>query len=155
MNDLVVKVKKTINAPIEQVFDAWLDADTLSKFMMPMDGMPEPRVEAEGREGGRFTVYMMVGDKELPHSGQYLEVDKPHKLVFTWESHCSSDDSTVTILFSALNETQTEVDFTHIKFIDDETRSNHENGWTTILNKLNQLCSPSTQSAPNKQQATA
>ena len=139
MADLMVKTNKTINAPIDKVFDAWLDADMLSKFMTPMPGMPEPRVEAEGRQGGKFTIFMLVGEDEIPHSGTYLEVDRPNKLVFTWESPFSSDGSTVTINFKEINETQTEIDFTHIIFPDEESRSNHEGGWTSILEKLDQV----------------
>lgn len=145
MTDLVVKLTKTINAPIEKVFNAWLNADTLSRFMMPIAGMPQPRVEADGREGGSFTIYMMVGDNEIPHRGEYLEVNEPNKLVFTWESPFSTDDSTVTILFNAIDKTTTEINFTHIKFKDEQTRSNHEGGWGTILEYLSTISSPSTE----------
>ena len=143
MTDLVVKLTKTINAPIEKVFNAWLDADTLSQFMMPIAGMPQPRVEADGREGGSFAIYMMVGDNEIPHRGQYLKVEKPNKLVFTWESPFSTDDSTVTILFNSIDETTTEINFTHLKFKDEQARSNHEGGWGTILEYLSNTTNPS------------
>ncbi len=39
MTDLRVSLQKTIDAPINNVFDAWLDAKTMSKFMMPMNEM--------------------------------------------------------------------------------------------------------------------
>ena len=139
MSDLTVKLKRTINAPIGNVFDAWLDAKKLSKFMMPMPGMPEPKTEADGREGGGFTIMMQVGDQEIPHKGTYLEVSRPDKLVFTWESPFSTDGSTVTILFHAIDDKSTEIDFTHVKFIDEETRSNHELGWGTIVDNLAEL----------------
>ena len=141
MTELAINLRKTINAPIEKVFDAWLNADTLSKFMIPMPGMPEPRTEADGRQGGGFTIYMMVGEDEIPHRGQYLEVDRPNKLVFTWESPFSTADSTVTILFNSVHENSTEIDFRHIKFKDEESRNNHEGGWTNILEMLNEVTS--------------
>jgi len=141
MSDLTVTIKRTINAPITNVFDAWLDAKILSKFMMPMPGMPEPRTEADGREGGGFTIFMQVGEQEIPHKGTYLEVNRPNKLEFTWESPFSTEGSTVTILFNAIDDDSTEVDFTHVKFIDEETRSNHELGWGTILDNLSALVS--------------
>jgi len=139
MSDLTVKLKRTINAPIENVFDAWLEAKTLSRFMMPMPGMPEPKTEADGREGGGFTIMMQVGDQEIPHKGTYLEVSRPDKLVFTWESPFSTDGSTVAILFNAIDAESTEIDFTHVKFIDEETRSDHEGGWNTIIDNLAEL----------------
>jgi uncharacterized protein YndB with AHSA1/START domain len=83
MTELTVNVNKTINAPIETVFDAWLNPKMLSLFMMPMTGMPESDVENDVREGGGFTIIMHVGNDELPHTGKYLEINRPDKLVFT------------------------------------------------------------------------
>ena len=141
MNDLTLNVKRTIHAPIEQVFDAWLNAQTLAKFMMPMPGMPQPKTEADGREGGDFTILMAVGEEEVPHRGKYLEIKRPHKLVFTWQSPYSPDDSTVTILFEAGDDETTEIDFTHVKFLNEEARDNHEKGWGVILDALATLLS--------------
>jgi len=139
MTELSISLNKTINAPIDKVFDAWLDAKTLSKFMTPMPGMPEPKTVADGQQGGRFTILMMVGDQEIPHEGEYLEVKRPDKLVFTWISPFSMDGSTVTINFTALDANRTSIDFTHVKFPDEESRNNHEGGWAAILDKLNEL----------------
>ncbi len=36
MTDLIVNISKTIQAPIEKVFDAWLNPETLSQFILPM-----------------------------------------------------------------------------------------------------------------------
>lgn len=141
MNDLTLNVTRTINAPINSVFDAWLNAETLAKFMMPMQGMPQPKTEADGREGGGFTILMAVGEEEVPHKGTYLEVKRPNRLVFTWQSPFSPDDSTVTILFKALNDETTEIDFTHVKFLNEEARDNHEKGWSVIINTLAALLS--------------
>ena len=136
MTDLAINLTRKINAPVERVFDAWLDASTLSQFMMPMPEMPEPRTEVDACVGGRFAVFMMVGDQEIPHRGTYLEINRPNKLVFTWESPFSCEGSVVTILLNSVNDQETEIVFSHVKFIDEETRSDHEGGWTEILNKL-------------------
>jgi len=143
MIDLAINLTKQINAPVERVFDAWMNAETLSRFMTPMPGMPEPRTEVDATLGGGFTIYMMVGENEIPHSGKYLEVNRPNKLVFTWESPFSTEGSTVTIELSSIDEKTTEINFSHIKFIDEEARSNHEGGWNEILNKLNEKLSES------------
>jgi len=139
MSDLTVHVSKTIHAPIETVFDAWLDPETLSQFVLPMPGMPKPETETDAREGGRFTIIMQVGDDKIPHTGQYLEISRPHKLVFTWESPGSADASTVTLEFTDTGENNTNVELTHIRFIDEETRTNHEGGWGNILVSLNDI----------------
>jgi len=141
MTDLTVKVSRSINAPIDTVFNAWLNPETLSKFMLPAPGMPEPRTEVDARVDGRFAIYMVVGDQEIPHSGKFLEIDSPNKLVFTWESPFSTQGSTVTISFTATDDHRTQIDLTHVKFKDEEARANHEGGWNRILEILDEVTS--------------
>ncbi len=139
MTDLTVNLNKTINAPIEKVFDAWLEPEMLTRFILPAPGMPQPDVENDAREGGRFTIIMHVGDDKIPHTGSYLTVDRPNRLVFSWESLYSIDDSTVTLDFKAIDANTTNVELTHVKFLHEEARSDHEGGWGNILDKLNEV----------------
>lgn len=136
MNDLTVQISQSIHAPIAKVFDAWLDPASLKHFILPMPGMPEPQVETDAREGGAFTIVMQVGDNKVPHTGQYLQINRPHKLVFTWNSPCSAEGSQVTLDFKALSDNETQVKLVHVKFIDEETRNDHQGGWGNILEQL-------------------
>ena len=139
MTDLSVNLKKTIKAPIEIVFDAWLDPATLTRFILPGPGMPQPEVENDPREGGRFTIVMHVGEEKIPHTGTYLTIDRPNKLVFSWESPYSTDDSQVSLVFTPLDDNTTEIELTHLKFISEEARSDHEGGWGNILDRLAEI----------------
>ena len=139
MTDLTVNITKTIHAPIEQVFDAWLNPERLTRFILPAPGMPQPEVENDPRENGRFSIVMHVGDNRVPHTGSYLELDRPHRLKFSWESPYSADDSTVTLDFAEIDSTTTRVELTHVKFLHEEARSDHEGGWSNILDRLNEL----------------
>ena len=139
MSDLTLSISKTIHAPIEKVFDAWLDPKMLSKFILPMPDMPQPEVDNEPQQGGSFTIIMQVGEDKIPHTGRYLEISRPDKLVFSWLSPFSTDGSTVTIDFSEMPDGRTNVQLKHIKFIDEEARSDHEGGWTNILQVLNNI----------------
>ncbi|WP_421854170.1 SRPBCC family protein [Oricola sp.] len=113
MSDLSLTISKTIAAPVEAVFNAWLNAETLAKFMTPGPDMSVPRASSDGREGGRFEIVMAASDQEIPHAGTYLEV-KPHeRIVFTWESPYSVDGSTVTLTFKPAGG-GTDVELTHV-----------------------------------------
>lgn len=136
MSDLSLNVIRNINAPIEKVFDAWLDPSMLAQFILPMPGMPQPQVENKPEQGGSFTIIMHVGENKVPHTGEYLEISRPNKLVFSWVSPYSADDSKVTIDFTELDDGMTGVELTHVRFIDEEARSDHEGGWTSILGTL-------------------
>ena len=136
MSDLTVNINKTIHAPIEKVFDAWLNPELLTEFILPMPGMPKPEVTNDPRVNGKFEIVMHVGDDKVPHTGTYLEIDRPNKLVFSWESPCSTDDSTVTLLIKKAADDKTSIELTHVKFINEETRSDHQGGWTNILQAL-------------------
>jgi len=140
MTDLKVNIEKIINAPIDKVFDAWLDPEMMSKFMMGMPDMPQSDVENDPREGGSFTIIMHYRGEKLPHTGKYLEISRPDKLVFTWASHHSVvDNSTVTLNFTKIDDHRTNIALTHVRFIDEEARSAHEGGWGCILDKLNEI----------------
>lgn len=139
MSDLMLSVNKTIHAPIEKVFDAWLNPKMLAQFILPMPGMPQPEVENNPVQGGDFTIVMHVGEDKIPHTGEYLEVNRPDKLVFSWVSPCSTDGSTVTILFNETTQGDTNVQLTHVKFVDEEARADHEGGWSNILDALNDV----------------
>ena len=66
MTDLSVNITKTIHAPIDKIFDAWLNPAMLTQFILPMPGMPQPEVENDSREGGSFSIIMQVGDNKIP-----------------------------------------------------------------------------------------
>lgn len=135
MPELSLSVSRTIKAPIETVYGAWLDPNMLAKFMIPGEGMTVPRAESDAREGGRFSIIMANGDQELAHGGEYQRLVPYSTIVFSWESPYSADDSTVTLHFTEVDE-GTRVELEHVKFLDEDSRSSHEAGWANILSQL-------------------
>lgn len=135
MTDLNLTVERTIKAAQADVFNAWLDPEMLRKFMMPAAGMSVPKATNDPKEGGRFEITMLAGDNEIPHGGTYREINPHDRIVFTWESPFSVEDSTVTLTFAPA-EQGTHVTLTHDRFSDAETRDNHKGGWIGILETL-------------------
>ncbi len=137
MTDLALTSTRTIAAPPARVFDAWLDAEMLARFMTPMRDMPAPKVSNDPRQGGRFDIVMMAGDKEIPHWGTYEQISPHSRIVFTWNSPFSVEGSTVTLDFAPDGD-GTLVKLTHVKFPSEESRDNHDKGWAHILTCLDQ-----------------
>lgn len=134
--ELKLEIARFIPAPKERVFDAWLDPAMLAQFMMPAPDMSVPEATSDARVGGRFLVVMRVGDKDMPHAGTYKIIDRAKRLAFTWESPMSPiEDSTVTLDFTEA-EGGTDLRLTHVRFPSEDSRSNHEGGWTRILATL-------------------
>lgn len=147
MSELELKVSRTIPAPREQVFKAWLTPETLAKFMRPPSTTGDARVTTDPVKGGRFSIVMTTPEKEIPHAGTYLEIDPFSHLSFTWESPYSLDDSVVTVDLTERGPSSTEVTLRHVKFRSEEARDGHEQGWAAILDNLGVLLAPETHSA--------
>lgn len=135
MNDLTLTVERVIRAAPAEVFNAWLNPEMLRRFMMPAAGMSVPRAASDPKEGGRFEIVMRAGENEIPHAGTYREIRPHDRIVFSWESPFSVDDSTVTLTFAPVDG-GTHVTLTHVRFRDAETRDNHKGGWVGILGAL-------------------
>jgi uncharacterized protein YndB with AHSA1/START domain len=135
MTDLTMTTERTINASQKAVFDAWLDPEMLARFMMPGPDMSVPLAKTEARVGGDFEITMHAGGNDIPHHGTYKEINPHERLVFTWFGPSAAEDSTVTLTFAPADR-GTHVTLRHDRFIDEESRDNHNMGWTSILAAL-------------------
>ena len=85
-NTVTVTVKRTFHATAERVFDAWLDPDKASRFLFTHPGSQKiVRAEIDARVGGRYLFVARRNGKDSDHFGEYLEIDRPHRLVFTFQ----------------------------------------------------------------------
>lgn len=129
-------VKKFIPAPPEAVYHAWVSPELAAKFMGYLGG--DAKMTADVRVGGRFHIDMHGGkEKTIPHDGEYLVVDPPHRLVFTWESPYSAKElrSTVSLTFQPADG-GTDLTLVHERFSDEANRKDHEGGWADFVNQL-------------------
>ena len=133
--ELSLTVSRLIKADPKRIYDAWLDPKMISRFMRPDADVTIPQATNDPREGGRFDILMQAGDNQIPHAGTYLELRPHERIVFTWESPFSTDGSTVTVDLAPEGDA-TRVTLTHVKFVSEETRNNHEKGWGGILDAL-------------------
>jgi uncharacterized protein YndB with AHSA1/START domain len=79
-------------APIEDVFDAWTDPSTMAEWLSPV-GHAEAEVDL--RVTGRFKVSMIGETTRIEHTGEYLVVNPPRELSFTWQSAYTGSDPSV------------------------------------------------------------
>ena len=135
-DEFAVTVEREIAAPAEELFDAWLDAESLSAWMKPGQ-IRETRAETDPREGGEFRI-LMVRDEtdEILHTGTYRVIDRPHRLVFTWSSpNTDFRDSIVTVTFEP-RASSTVVQVHQIGLPSKDAQAGHEEGWSDALREL-------------------
>jgi uncharacterized protein YndB with AHSA1/START domain len=137
MNDKVevaaspLVVRRTIDAGAEELFDAWLDPQALSEWMLP-EGVSAIVPTVDARVGGKYKLIMTTGSGDVPHDGVYLTIDRPHTLAFTWNSpYTHGIETKVTVEFRAAAN-GTEVVLTHELLPVGEVEG-HRRGWTEAI----------------------
>ena len=130
-----VKVTRRYAAPIEEVFAAWTDAASMGAWMN-VDPGPAHSVELDVRVGGKFRIWMGRGKPEVEITGEYVEVQTPRRLVFTWSSFATGGVSLVTVNLSPAGTDATDVVLVHEQLPNAESARGHEAGWIKIAARL-------------------
>lgn len=125
-----VEVETRIAASPETVFDFFIDPDRMIQWM-------GRSAELDPRPGGGFRCE--INDEAIA-SGSYVELDRPHRVVFTWgwngeDSVTPPGSSTVEVLLAA------DGDGTHLRLIhrdlpSAESAEKHGHGWRHYLDRL-------------------
>jgi uncharacterized protein YndB with AHSA1/START domain len=124
----------------EVVFDAWLNPGKVGKWMFgpPLREETIVRMGLEARVGGHFSFVVIREGKEFDHMGEYLEIEPPRRLAFTWgiKGLSENPDSRVTVEI-APTEQGCELTLTHgIPAEWAEFANRTKEGWTKMLASL-------------------
>jgi uncharacterized protein YndB with AHSA1/START domain len=134
LSDAAVVVRRTIAAPPDVLFDAWLDPIALASWMRP-GTVRTTTATVDARVGGRYEIIMTSETEVFPHRGVYRAIDRPRRLVFTWISPPTEQCETlVTVDFIPQGE-RTEVVVTHEQ-LPASALPAHSKGWTGALDRL-------------------
>lgn len=134
-----VQIERTINAPIDKVWKAWLDAKQLKAWHAPI-GSSNKDTTSDAKVGGAYSITMVTPGGEDTVRGIYKTIDPMKKLVFTWEwdgNQMARGETTVTVEFKA-NGDKTDLKLTHEGFASDEAVTGHDKGWKGTLEHLEQ-----------------
>jgi uncharacterized protein YndB with AHSA1/START domain len=132
---LVLTVSRHFDAPPEMVFDAWLNPEAARHFLFATDAGLMQKVEIDARIGGKFVIVEKRGDAKAEHLGEYMEIDRPHRLVFSFAATRSEGLTRVQLDFKAEGKGCL-LTLTHDmdpQWAEYEAQTRQ--GWTTILGR--------------------
>jgi uncharacterized protein YndB with AHSA1/START domain len=132
-------IKRVIKAPRDRVYAAWTDPAQLRQWFGP-DNVRTRELVADIRIGGKYRWDIISPEEEqMAVSGEYLELVPGKKVVFTWQweddENWENRVSVVTVELSDRGE-NTELTLTHEKLPNEQSRDNHNEGWTKVINRL-------------------
>jgi uncharacterized protein YndB with AHSA1/START domain len=132
MNERRVEVERRIPAPPDDVFDYLTDPVKYTRWK-------GSEAELDPRPGGVYRVRM---GPDSVAAGEYLEVEPPRRVVFTWGWEGSADvppgSTTVEITLSEDGD-GTLLRLRHSGFPADRDAELHREGWEDYLGRLEQV----------------
>ncbi len=133
----VARVSHRSRAAAERVFDAWLDPAVARRFLFATPTGQVVRADIDARVGGTFVLVDRRDGVDVEHTGEYLEIDRPRRLAFTFRvpTYAESEDR-VEIDIVPL-ESGCELTLTHTLAPESaEWAAGAAEGWTGILRGL-------------------
>ncbi len=133
-----LSIRRTIKAPRQKVFDAWTQPQHIRNWWRCDPSWSTVVAEIDLRVGGRYRFGMRDPAKDHDHvvSGEFIEVDAPNRLVYTWaweEPTEHPGQSRVTVEFIE-NGNTTDLLVTHDGFPELSYTEAHNQGWQACLN---------------------
>jgi uncharacterized protein YndB with AHSA1/START domain len=134
-SNMTVQVTRSYEQPAERVFDAWLDAGKAGKFLFATAHGQMVRAQIDPRVGGAFCFVDRRDGVDVEHNGEYLEIDRPRRLVFSFVVSGYEDTPTRVSIDIAPRGTGCDLTLTH-EGVPPDFAERTEAGWTMILGNL-------------------
>ena len=134
--DLVtLQVKHSYTASPERVFDAFLDPAKARKFLFATPTGEVVKCEIDPKVGGKFNVTDRRDGEDVAHVGEYLEIDRPRRLAFTFGVPKYSDAFTKVTIDIVPTDKGCDLTLTHEGVLPEYADKAPE-GWKMILSGL-------------------
>jgi uncharacterized protein YndB with AHSA1/START domain len=144
---LVVRLERTIAAPPERVYRAWLDPELLAQWMAP-GPFTVTRAEVDERPGGRFRIWHACAGWQVGgFDCELAELVPGHRIVFRWGfvgpegRDGPAFDSLLTVTFREAPGEATVLTLVHERLDDlaaarPDVAANVSTGWEDVVGKL-------------------
>jgi uncharacterized protein YndB with AHSA1/START domain len=138
---LVLDLRRVLKAPRERIFSTLTEPAELAKWWGPR-GFTTPEIDLDLRVGAGYRFAMQPPDGDLFYlAGEFLEVDSPRRLVYTfyWEEPDPDDRETVVSLSLHDRRDATELLLSQGEFATEARLALHRAGWMDSLDSMAEL----------------
>ena len=142
-DDTTLRIERLIDAPTEAVFRAWTSREAMEQWYRDRPDDVVRVTELDVRVGGRYRVeFGPAGQKPYVESGEYREIDPPHRLVMS-ETLDAPDgtpwsNTTLTVVLEE-HDGKTRLVLVHENFPSTEQRDNAAGGWPGFIDRIERL----------------
>ena len=137
---VIVRVTHRFDASAERVYDAFLDPNRAGKFMFATATGQIVRCEIDARVGGTFTIVDRRDGEDVAHTGKYLTLERPRRIVFTLSVEKYTDETGTVMIDIAPLPKGCELTLTHemtAKYAPYRDRT--QEGWMGMLDVASEL----------------
>jgi uncharacterized protein YndB with AHSA1/START domain len=135
---VTVRVTRSFSAYAESTFDAWLDPKIAGLWLFATPTGQIVKAEIDARVGGKFTMTDRRCGEDVEHVGEYMEIDRPRRLVFKFVVPKYTQVWTQIAIEIVPRGTGCELTLTHEGVLA-EYQSRTVNGWTMLLDSLGRV----------------
>jgi uncharacterized protein YndB with AHSA1/START domain len=135
---MTVRVVRRFDATAERVYDAWLDRENAGRWLFATPAGQMTVVEIDPRVGGAFTFIDRRDGEDIAHTGEYLELDRPRRLVFNFRVPKFSEEATRISIDIASPASGCDLTLLH-EGVYAEYAARTEEGWKAILDGLSKV----------------
>ncbi|PCJ65292.1 MAG: hypothetical protein COA58_10565 [Bacteroidetes bacterium] len=135
-----VYINRTFNCSAQQLFHWMVKPELLAKWFGP-NHLTAGVVESDLQVGGKYRIELLKDSgRAFFIEGQYLEIDEPFKLVFSFSYvglPTTPPDSVVTIIIDKIEPSVSKLSFIQKFELTPTDMENRSNTWEKMLEKLN------------------
>ncbi len=142
MNNRTITIKRTFDAPIDLVWEAWTQPGHISQWWSPK-GVKTKVMEHDFRVGGKWKYCMpMPNGQEFIAEGEYMEIVEFEKIVSSANFRPMTEGVEIQSIFKK-NGNKTDFTF-HVVHATEEYKIQQEklgimNGWGSVFDRLDTL----------------
>lgn len=134
---LALDIDRMFAAPRDLVWRLWKDPEHLVRWHGP-EGCALSQCEQDFRPGGKWRRTMTAGPGHAHVIfGEFIEIDEPRRLSFTYTNASDGFETIVTMDFEAQSDGTTRMLFRQTPFINRAERDGHGRGWNSSFDLLN------------------